>query len=74
MDVKTFIRKNWAIILFFIFLAIFRLSLIAKGHRFDLDERRYLSALFFWHEILHGRFLNGIACFFIVQAREFVRQ
>jgi len=69
MDLKLFFRKNWAVVLFFIFLAIFRLSLTTQGHRFDLDERRYFWAIFFWNDILHGRFFDAVSCFFSVSAR-----
>ncbi len=64
-----FVRKNWAVIVFFVFLAIFRFSLIGKGHCFDADERRYFYALWFWNDIFHGKFFNGFSCIFEVQAR-----
>jgi len=57
------------VILFFVLLAFFRLSLITKGHRFDLDEDRYLNALYVWIELSRGHFSQAIAYFFNALAR-----
>ena len=51
-------------VLFFVLLAIFRLSLISKGHRFDVDEERYLNALYVWIELFQGHFSQAIAYLF----------
>ena len=56
-------------VLFFVLLAAFRLSLTTKGHCFDADERRYIYALWFWKDILHGQFFNVFSCLFEVQGR-----
>ena len=57
-------KNNVYVILFFVLLTIFRLSLITKGHRFDLDEARYLNALYVWIELSRGHFSQAIAYFF----------
>lgn len=56
-------------VLFFIALAVFRLSLISKGHLFYSDEFRYFQAFSAWHHFLHGKIIDGIGCFFKVYAR-----
>jgi len=62
--IEKITSKNGWVILFFILLTCFRLSLISKGHRFDLDEARYLNSLYVWIELSRGHFSQAIAYFF----------
>ena len=69
MNLKNILKNNVIIVLFFILLIIFRLSLITKGHRFDTDEDRYLNALYCWTDLFKGNFYHAVAYFFNAAAR-----
>jgi hypothetical protein len=68
-QIGSHIKKHWFIVLFFVLLTIFRMSLITKGHLSESDEFRYLNALYFWVDVFHGRYLQAIEYFFRVGAR-----
>ncbi|MBF0489936.1 MAG: hypothetical protein HQL15_04885 [Candidatus Omnitrophica bacterium] len=69
MHLIEFIKNNRWTVLFFVVLTIFRVSLIGQGHRFDLDEDRYLNALYFWIEVAQGNFSHMSAYLFNAAAR-----
>lgn len=50
-------------------MTLFRLTLITKGHRFDLDEDRYLAALYFWTALVNGDVSFAFELLFCVQGR-----
>ncbi len=68
MTPGAFIKRN-AAWLFFFCLAIFRLSLITKGHNFEYDEVRYFNAIFFWRQVLNEDFSQAILYLFNAQGR-----